>query len=77
MSYRKALRQHAPPSPPRDWYSALGTGWGERHDQANPFAKALRRLRQDTSETLNDLRDEPEEVPYRLKRRLDSYIKGN
>ena len=77
MKLKQLMRQHATQSlKPRDWYSATGTGWGEQHDQPNPFARAMRRLRRDASETLSDLRDEPEEVPYRLKRRLDDYIKG-
>lgn len=77
MNLKQVMRQHATQSlKSRDWYSAEGTGWGEKHDQPNPFAKAMRRLRQDASETLSDLRDEPGEVPYRLRRRLDDYIKG-
>lgn len=76
MKLKQTMRQHVIQSLPRDWYSASGTGWGPSHDQPNPFAKAMRRLRQDAGETLDDLRDEPEEVPYRLKRRLDDYIKG-
>ena len=68
--------QPRPLNPVRDWYSASGTGWGPNHDQPNPFARALKRLRQDVIETGYDLRDEPGEFPYRLKKRLDAYIKG-
>lgn len=75
MGFKRALQQHATQSP-RDWYSAEGTGWGPQHDQPNPIARAFRRLRQDVSETRDDFRDELSEVPYRLKKRLDAYIKG-
>lgn len=68
--------QPRPLRPPRDWYSASGTGWGAKHDKPNPFAKAWNRLKQDFVETGHDLREEPGEVPYRLKKRLDWYIKG-
>jgi len=60
----------------RDWWSANGTGWGAEHDQPNPFARALQRLKQDASEAIDDLRDEPSEVPYRIRTRLNDFIKG-
>jgi hypothetical protein len=73
-------QREPPPAPspqlPRDWWSARGTGWGPNHDKPNPFAELLTRLQTDATETVADVRDELGEVPYRLKRRLDDYIKG-
>lgn len=67
-------KESAPKS--RDWLSSSGTGWGPHHDQPNPFAKMLHQVKQDAIETVGDIRDEPSEVPGRLKQRLDSYMIG-
>lgn len=65
---------------PRDWWSATGTGWGPNHDQPNPFAKAfsgaLQRLKRDVIETGYDLIEEPGEVPFRVRHRIDQHILG-
>ncbi len=83
MSFLDALRRRRsqqedkePPLHPQDWLSSGGTGWGPDHNQPNPFARAFRQVKQDAMETVDDIRDEPSEVPYRLKKRLDEYMPG-
>lgn len=63
-------------SPSRDWWSASGTGWGPNHDRPNPYAVAAKHLAQDARETIMDVRDEPEEVLYRIGERLKAYLPG-
>lgn len=51
-----------------------GSGWGVNHDQPNPIIKLGKRLWQDASETVGDIKDEPGEVPYRIRERFKSYF---
>ena len=49
-------------------------GWGERGDQENPLIGLGRRIAGDARETVSDIKDEPAEVPYRLRERARSYF---
>lgn len=50
------------------------SGWGPDHDQPNPIKRLGQRLVRDATETVQDLRDEPQEVPYRLRERARGYV---
>lgn len=49
-------------------------GWGPEGDQPNPFVKAAKDVMQDARETVSDIKDEPAEVPYRLRERAKRYF---
>ena len=49
-------------------------GWGPNGDQENPLVKLGRRVAGDARETVYDIKDEPQEVPYRIKERIKSYL---
>lgn len=58
----------------RDWWSSTGTGWGPNHDRPNPFVIAAKQMATDARETVMDVQDEPQEVGYRIRERLKSYM---
>ena len=49
-------------------------GWGPEGDQEDPFTKTAKRIVTDVKETVGDLKDEPSEVPYRIRERISSYF---
>ncbi len=51
-------------------------GWGKDGDQPNPFTKLGKQVVREGKETLDDLRDEPSEVPRRLPIRLRDLMFG-
>ena len=72
MSFPEAFMRKKK-EPAKDWWTS---GWGPNRDQPNPFLKLVRRAKQDVEETAMDLRDEPSEVPDRIRKRLKSYVTG-
>lgn len=50
-----------------------GPGWGERGDQPNPIIQLGKRLITDATESVQDLKEEPGELLYRLRERVRSY----
>ena len=49
-------------------------GWGPDGNSENPFLKLGKQVVRDTKETISDIRDEPAEVPYRIRERLLDYV---
>lgn len=49
-------------------------GWGEDGTQSNPFTRLGKQVVQDARETVDDIKDEPAEVPYRIKERFRGYF---
>lgn len=64
-------QQEAPPAPKpkrRPW------GWGPNGDKEDPITQLVKKVARDYKETAMDLRDEPQELPYRIRERLRSYV---
>lgn len=57
----------------KPWWDP-STGWGENGDQPNPIVKLGKQIATDAVETVSDLKNEPEEVPYRIRERARSYF---
>lgn len=49
-------------------------GWGPKGDQSDPFTRLGKRVIRDARETVSDIKDEPAEVPYRIRERLRGYF---
>ena len=60
--------------PPPAVRGVQGSVSGERSDDSGPVLKLGRRIVTDVRETIDDIQDEPGEVPHRIRERVKSYL---